>query len=134
MPAAPVSNQGPTAVTTLSWWDRWRRWWRGEVAPELGDPLRLRGFDARSAWPNAPTLATPYQPVRMVRSAQEIGALAVPAPMEAPTFQIQCLPLAGAVEIGERIKQECERRAAGGLRLTSTFQHDGHAFLVFKRN
>lgn|SRR5690606_30428853 len=52
---------------------------------------------------------------------------------DSPQFKIQCIPLEPAGVLQGSVQAECDSQSAAGLKLVSTFTHDGHVFLVFKR-
>ncbi|MCF3651302.1 hypothetical protein [Synoicihabitans lomoniglobus] len=47
-------------------------------------------------------------------------------------LKIECLPSEPADTLPARVKQACHDRGREGLKLTSTFSHDGSVFLIFK--
>jgi hypothetical protein len=69
-----------------------------------------------------------------------VGPSEAPSPAEVlpglpnPRFKIQCIPLEPADRLPEQMRLECEAQLAAGLRLVSSFSHDGHMFLVFKKH
>lgn len=105
------------------WWVRMGRWWRGEVATELEEPLHASGQEERRRRPVVTAGHVPVSAVAVPTVAAETGGV----------FKIHCLPVADVVDLPARIQAECERQGEGGLSLSSSFVHDGHAFLVFKR-
>ena len=48
-------------------------------------------------------------------------------------LKIECLPKDAGPQLSELVKRTCDRHAAKGLKLASTFSHDGSIFLIFKR-
>jgi hypothetical protein len=48
-------------------------------------------------------------------------------------FRIKCIPLRADIPVPEVVQRESEDHAVVGLRLVSTFLHDGHVFLTFTR-
>lgn len=94
----------------------------GERGVAAGVVSGVTGRERRRA-----AIAAGYAPVS--------SAVAV-SPVAAETdraFKIHCIPVAGVVDLPERIRAECRRQEGGGLTLPSSFVHDRHVFLVFKR-
>lgn len=113
-----MSLAGSTAssTSTILYTGIWPLWSR---LPRNGKPLLGEG-----------SVAAPPEAERPVPSP---SAAPVPPSLAHPEFKVQCIPLQERAWLEEQLRFECDAQSAAGLRLTSTFTHDGDLFLVFKR-
>ncbi len=131
--ASASSDLSPLSSRKLR--DFFQRWEsdRGESAPEA----QAKSGDAAGE-PLDEAVAREEHKIQSDWKAPEDMALA-PKPADVlpllpgRRLKIECLPAEPADTLPERVKRSCQDRSGEGLKLTSTFSHDGSLFLVFKR-
>ncbi|HEY0945990.1 MAG TPA: hypothetical protein VGD81_12015 [Opitutaceae bacterium] len=118
----------PTSLTAL------RQLFPGRRAEPPAAPVTVVSAATSAApspatrWTNSVSIAAPPEP-RVVPPSEPFPS----PPPPRGNFRIQCLPLGPATELSVRVKAECDQLDALGYALVSSFSHDGHAFLIFKR-
>lgn len=131
----PPFSPEPVSSSTLAWptsLAALRQLFPGRRA-EAPAPATAVTFPAStvvpaSGWANGSRHGVPAEP-RVAPSSEAFP----PPPPPRGNFRIHCLPLGPTAELSHRVKAECDQHDALGYALVSSFSHDGHAFLIFRR-
>ena len=85
----------------------------------------------KPANPSSRTVRTSWQPPQDLPEAPTPAEVLPSLPHR--RLKIECLPKDAGPGLSDLVKRSCDRHAALGLKLASTFSHDGSIFLIFKR-
>ena len=85
----------------------------------------------KPAKPSSRVKGSPWQPPQHLPQAPTPAEVLPSLPNR--RLKIEALPKDAGPGLSEMVKRSCDRHAAMGLKLASTFSHDGSIFLIFKR-